>query len=204
MQNFTAVVGTGQIQPRAYRVTGKLLILWSLWIWECWERDSPALTCGSFLCSCTESKCFVKFHLIWPLCIDFLFSRRWKWNNAFCSPFVLTFGVLQIEGFCSFKAFPLFQRGKMSQIKIRNSMILGFYVTLFSILCFPASPNFPKMSKVPFQGDNRRAPSSGFIPGPLEFCLWDLSWCFQPGELLVPPRPILHFQGLVPGGLWLP
>lgn len=102
----------------------------------------------------------MKFHLIWPLCIDFLFSRRWKWNNALCSPFVLTFGVLQIEGFCSFKAFPLFQRGKMSQIKIGNSMILGFYVTLFSILCFPASPNFPKMSKVPFQGDNRRAPSS--------------------------------------------
>lgn len=43
-----------------------------------------------------------------------------------------------------------------------------------------------------------------FIPGPLEFHLWDLSWCFQPGEFVALPRPILHLQDLVPGSLWLP
>lgn len=81
----------------------------------------------------------------------------------------------------------LFQSGKISQIKIgnsRDSWILCH--TLLSSL-FPSISQFPKNIRNTFPGRPQKGiflmswrTGSDFIPGPLEFHLWDLSLCFQP------------------------
>lgn len=48
----------------------------------------------------------------------------------------------------------LFQGGKISQIKTGNSR--DSWVLCHTVLCFPASSNFPKIPEMPFQADNRR------------------------------------------------
>lgn len=77
----------------------------------------------------------------------------------------------------------LFQKvEKRHRLKSGIPEILGFCVTLFSVLWFPASPNSPKTSKLPFQGD-----TGGDLPDVLENRLRFYSCNSISGSLLLLP-----------------